>query len=102
MAPLVYVPANAVATALAAWLICDTGLALGYRPRTALALGLSYGLATMAWPYAKNWYSEPSVAMLVLLTFDAGIRVRLYIAPSAMARQTSAKKLRSSPTNCNQ
>ncbi len=66
---------NGVATALTAWLVFDTSLALGYRPATAMALSLSYGLATMAWPYAKNWYSEPSVTMLVLLTFDAGIRI---------------------------
>jgi hypothetical protein len=68
---------TALATALAAWLTADTALALGYRPRTALVLSGVFGLATIAWPFSKTWFSEPAVTALVLLAFDAGIRARL-------------------------
>jgi hypothetical protein len=67
---------TALATALTAWFVADAGLALGYRLRTSLMLSVVYGLATMAWPYSKNWYSEPAVTALVLLAFTAGVRGR--------------------------
>ena len=67
---------TALATALAAWLVADTSLALGYRSGTALVLSGVFGVATMAWPFSKTWFSEPAVAALVLLSFDAGLRAR--------------------------
>jgi hypothetical protein len=67
---------GALMTALAAWLVADTGMALGYRLRTSLALSAAYGLATMAWPAGKAWFSEPAVTALVLFAFDAGLRGR--------------------------
>jgi hypothetical protein len=67
---------NAVATAISGWLVADAGLALGYRLRTALGLSAAYGLTTMAFPFAKTWYSEPSVTALLLLAFTAQIRAR--------------------------
>ncbi len=39
---------------------------LGYARREAALAAATYGLATMAWPYAKYFFSEPLAALLAL------------------------------------
>jgi hypothetical protein len=41
---------------------------LGYRPGTALIMGGVYGLATLAMPYARTLFGEPTVALALLAT----------------------------------
>lgn len=40
---------------------------LGYSDRTGLRLGLLFGLATIAWPYATQFFGEPLSAFSLLL-----------------------------------
>jgi hypothetical protein len=79
-------------SAAAAWLVADAALALDHRRGTALALSATYGLATMAWPYAKSWFSEPALALLVLLAFDEALRARQG-EPAAVWRSAAALAL---------
>lgn len=50
-------------TALTAVVLFLYALDLGYRERTALAAALLYGLATIAWPYAKTYFREPLMTL---------------------------------------
>lgn len=57
---------NVGLTALAAWmLVLWTGL-LGFSRAIAIATGLTYGLATTAWPYTRTFLSEPLSALVLL------------------------------------
>ena len=58
--------ANALVTALTAWLLYSSIQLLGYRPLVAALTSLAYGLGTMAWPYAKYFFSEPLTALGLL------------------------------------
>lgn len=60
---------NGVITALTAALLWMAARRLGYRERTGLLLGLLFGLATIAWPYAKQFFGEPLSAFSLLLCF---------------------------------
>jgi len=60
---------NAFITAWTAALLWLTALRLGYGDRTGLALALLFGLATIAWPYAKQFFGEPLSALSLLLCF---------------------------------
>jgi hypothetical protein len=60
---------NAFITAWTAALLWLTALRLGYGDRTGLTLGLLFGLSTIAWPYAKQFFGEPLSALSLLLTF---------------------------------
>ena len=60
---------NAFVTAWTAGLLWLTALRLGYGDRTGLALGLLFGLSTIAWPYAKQFFGEPLSALSLLLCF---------------------------------
>jgi hypothetical protein len=55
--------ANALVTALTGWLVYRCILRLGYRPLVAVLTALGFGLGTMAWPYAKYFFSEPLTAL---------------------------------------
>lgn len=55
--------ANALVTALTGWLVYSCVLQLGYRPSVAALTALGYGLGTMAWPYAKYFFSGPLAAL---------------------------------------
>ena len=46
-----------------------TAVRLGYRDRTGMVLGLLFGLATIAWPYAKQFFGEPLSAVSLLGCF---------------------------------
>lgn len=60
---------NGIVTALTAALLWLTAARLGYRERTGMALGLVFGLATIAWPYANHFFGEPLSAFSLLLAF---------------------------------
>lgn len=42
---------------------------LGYGERVALGLAAIYGVATLAWPFARTFFAEPLTALLLLLSF---------------------------------
>jgi len=60
---------NALVTAWTAALLWLTVVRLGYRERTAMVLSLCFGLATIAWPYAKQFFGEPISAASLLGCF---------------------------------
>lgn len=60
---------NGVLTAWTAVLLWLTALRLGYKDRTGMVLGLLFGLATIAWPYANQFFGEPLSAFSLLLCF---------------------------------
>jgi hypothetical protein len=60
---------NGLITALTAALLWLTALRLGYDDHTGAALGLLFGLATIAWPYANHFFGEPLSAFSLLTTF---------------------------------
>jgi hypothetical protein len=55
--------ANSVVTAATAWLVYACILRLGYSSRVAALTAAGYGLGTMAWPYARYFFSEPLAAL---------------------------------------
>lgn len=55
--------ANALVTALTGWLLYACVRRLGYVSAVAAITALGYGLGTMAWPYAKYFFSEPLTAL---------------------------------------
>lgn len=50
------------------------GIDLGYQRRTSLFLALTYGLATIAWPYARTFYAETLLTFWLVLTAWAAYR----------------------------
>jgi hypothetical protein len=58
---------NGVITAATAILLWRTATRLGYDDRTGLILGLTFGLGTIAWPYANHLFGEPLSALGLLL-----------------------------------
>ena len=67
---------NGIITALTAALLWLTALRLGYGDRTGMVLGLFFGLATIAWPYANQFFGEPLSALSLLLTLYGMLRWR--------------------------
>ena len=67
---------NNLITGATAALLFMYALALGYRTRTALAAGLLFALATIAWPYSKTFFSEPLLGFCLLLAAYALERFR--------------------------
>jgi hypothetical protein len=57
---------NAIVTALTAALLAAYAARLGARRRTALILGAVYGLATIALPYTRTLFGEPSSALALV------------------------------------
>ncbi|MFV2044200.1 MAG: hypothetical protein ACC700_13335 [Anaerolineales bacterium] len=60
---------NLYVTALTGLVVFYTVLQLGFRRNTAILSALSFGLATMAWPYAKTFYRDPLAALMVAIAF---------------------------------
>ena len=65
---------NGLATALTGALIYLTLRRLAYRDSVALGTSLAYGLATMAWPYARYLFSETLAALGLMLCAYALVR----------------------------
>src|SRR5262245_14082076 len=59
---------NPVVTGLTAVLLLAYLQALGFSRRTGLIVALTFGLATLAWPYAKSLFSDPFSGLLLLAT----------------------------------
>jgi len=67
---------NAPITAGACLVLAAIVQRLGVPRRQAATLALVYGTCTLAWPYAKTFFSEPLTALLLLLAFWALLHVR--------------------------
>lgn len=67
-ARLFYSSYNAIITAVGCALLFALTRLLGYSQVIGIASALIYGLATLAWPYAKYDFSEPTLVMFVLTT----------------------------------
>jgi hypothetical protein len=65
---------SALATAAAAAVVALIAIELGASPRGATMLALLYGVATIAWPYAKYFWSEPLAAALLATAVLFAIR----------------------------
>lgn len=59
---------NAWVTALSAVLLFLITRRLGYHSQVALALTILFGIATLAWPYAKFDFAEPGITLALLST----------------------------------
>jgi hypothetical protein len=57
---------TAIVTALTAALLCALALRLGWSPGIAAALSLMFGIATPAWAYTTNFFSEPTIGLCLL------------------------------------
>lgn len=57
---------NATVTALTAVLLSAYLQELGFTRRTGLIAALTFGLTTLAWPYAKSLFSDPFSGFLLL------------------------------------
>jgi hypothetical protein len=62
---------NPLLTALTCVLLFKTGRSLGFHFKTSVVLTLVFGLATIAWPYSRNYTREPLLTLLLLLSFYA-------------------------------
>ena len=58
---------NPIVIALTGWLIALFAGRLGYSQRLGVGLGLAYALCTMVLPYTGTYFSEPLIALLILL-----------------------------------
>jgi hypothetical protein len=83
---------NSLVTAATGMLLLLYLRRLGYGHGTALVAGLTFGLATLAWPYAKTCFSDPLAglcllgAALALLRFrDEGRALDVFWAGLALA-----------------
>jgi hypothetical protein len=74
---------NNLVTSATAALLFFYALALGYGPGAALALGLLFGLGTIAWPYSKTFFREPLLSFFLLLSAYALERWRRAFAAGA-------------------
>jgi hypothetical protein len=57
---------NAPIVALTAALLVPLAALLGYGRRPAVAVALVYGVATLAWPYAKHDFAEPAAGLFAV------------------------------------
>jgi hypothetical protein len=67
---------NALVTAATGALLLQYLHALGYHYQIALIAGLTFGLATLAWPYAKTFFSDPLAALCLVLAALTLLRFR--------------------------
>jgi hypothetical protein len=80
---------NPLLTAWTGALIYRTGRRLDWRPTTAAATALIFGLATMAWPYTQGFFSDPVcgwglfVALYALVAHQQTGRKRYLLAGGA-------------------
>ncbi len=67
---------NAFVTAATGTVLLRYLQALGYDDWVALIAGLTFGLATLAWPYAKTFFSDPLAALCLIAAALALLRFR--------------------------
>jgi len=58
---------NPLVIALTGWLIALFASRLGYSQRLSIVLGLAYPLSTLVLPYTGTYFSEPLIALLIVL-----------------------------------
>ena len=81
---------NPLLTAWTGALLYRAGRRLGWRPATAMATALIFGLATLAWPYTQTFFSDPVcswglfAALYGLLAYSQGGRKR-YLLGAGLA-----------------
>ena len=68
---------NAIVTALTAVLLLAYLQALGFSRRIGLIVALTFGLASLAWPYAKSLFSDPLAGLLLLAAAYVLLKLRL-------------------------
>lgn len=76
---------NSLVTAATAVLLFVVARQIGYGEREALIGALVFGLATLAWPYAKTCFSEPLAGLCLLIAFWALLRLRESASPAISA-----------------
>ena len=57
----------ALVTATTGLLLYAWARTIGYSARIALAVGLLYGLTSLAWPYSRTFFAEPLATLFLLL-----------------------------------
>ena len=67
---------NALVTAATGALLFHYLRALGFDNRVALVAGLTFGLATPVWPYAKTFFSDPLAGLCLVAAALALLRFR--------------------------
>lgn len=60
---------NPLVSATCCLLVYYTARRLSFSLRTSVALAIVYAFGTMTWVYAKSFFSEPLVTLLLLMTF---------------------------------
>src|SRR5258708_32367921 len=84
---------NTLATLLTALAIFYTVKLWAYSRRTAAFTVILYAATTLAWPYAKTFYSEPTTACALAWMVYFAIRARQHISPSDSRRSSIAAGL---------
>jgi hypothetical protein len=80
---------NVVITALWCTLIFNFALLFNFKKRTAVILSLIFGLATIAWPYSKYFFSEPAIGFFLTLSLFLLIKF-CYLKKSKLLLLSSA------------
>ena len=70
---------NALVTASTAVLLLAYVQQLGFSQRTGLIVALTFGLTTLAWPYAKSLFSDPFSGFLLLAAAYSLLKFRQHI-----------------------
>ena len=68
---------NPIVIALTGWLLALFAARLNFSPRLSLVLGAAYALGSMALPYTGTYFSEPLIALTILLAAYALHRVKI-------------------------
>lgn len=90
---------NPLYTALTVILLYQAVRIIGYSERAALFTAFCYGLATMAWAYAKTFFSEPLATLLLLVAFVSllkygrTLRMRFAVAAGLAVGFAAATKI---------
>jgi hypothetical protein len=73
---------NILITVLTGMLVYAVGLALGYGWKPAFLVALAFGAGTIAWPYSRTLFRDPTVMMLITFCFWMAL----------IARQSSGRR----------
>ncbi len=76
---------NGLVTALTGALVLALARRLGYSRSASLLVALSFGLGTMAWPYARTLFSEPLAGLGLMACAYFLVRFRDAAGPAAAA-----------------
>jgi hypothetical protein len=60
---------NIIVTVLTSVIVYATGLTMGYGWRPALLVAVALGVGTIAWPYSRTLFRDPTVMMLIAFCF---------------------------------